>query len=709
MVAIIIVSLPDKLFVSLMRLRLFIIQVILCAITTNLNSSASAPTAIKGVIDLREINNPSKFIVKLNGEWEFYWAKMLRPDDFKSDPPHPDYIGTVPSYWTGYPQESVKTEKSGFATYRLTVLLPHGIKGPLAFDMPVFDSSYEIFVNGKYLGNNGKPGKTEKETVPEYKRNFYRLLPETDTLRIIINVANFHHRRGGFWLPIKLGTFPEVQKQMANSWAAEWAVITVLLGFAVFFMFFYILSPKDKMMIFLSITTIGLALRPLFTSHFLILNLISLDWIWIIRFEYLGLYTIIIGWSWFIVNIYPSFLIKIVTWINTIFYSLALIATLLLPVKIFSYVTFAYYPSMLFLIIYLMIRSFMGLLKRNTIDTMYFAVFCLLMFGGVHDIMVASGKSDYTVGYLLTYLIVFFVFIQAALLLYKWIQAFNEKEKLQFELEYMNRNLEILVNERTLELKTRNEEIEKQNSRIALQNKQLSDTINLKNRIFSLIAHDLRSPVVNILYMLNLLKEKEYKEKYDAFANSSIQYAQLVISLLENMLVWGRGQEDKIKFSPEKRDLADIILTNLSIFKETADNKEIAVNFTQVGSSIAYFDKDLLDIIIRNLLSNAVKYTPRGGRISILLKDRSNNGEGIMVKVCDNGIGIPETKKKYIFTSTEVESTAGTEKEKGTGLGLKLCQDLVKINNGTISVESREGEGTCFIITLPVDKTIAVN
>jgi signal transduction histidine kinase len=239
---------------------------------------------------------------------------------------------------------------------------------------------------------------------------------------------------------------------------------------------------------------------------------------------------------------------------------------------------------------------------------------------------------------------------------------------------------------------------------IAIQNKQLSDTIQLKNRIFSVIAHDLRSPVVNILYMLNLLKEKEYKEKYDAFANSSIQYAQLVISLLENMLVWGRDQEDKIKFSPEKRDLADIILTNLSIFKETSDKKEIAVNFTQVGNSLAYFDKDLLDIIIRNLLSNAVKYTPRGGRISILLKEKTQKGEYMMLKICDNGTGIPETKQKYLFTSAEIESTPGTENEKGTGLGLKLCYELVKINNGTIVIESKTGEGTCFIITLPMTK-----
>ena len=288
--------------------------------------------------------------------------------------------------------------------------------------------------------------------------------------------------------------------------------------------------------------------------------------------------------------------------------------------------------------------------------------------------------------------------------MYKWIKAFKNTEKLQNELAFVNHNLEVLVNERTLELKKRNEEIEKQNSMIAIQNKQLSDTIQIKNRIFSVIAHDLRSPVVNILYMLNLLKEKEYKEKYDTFANSSIQYAQLVISLLENMLVWGRDQEDKIKYSPEKRDLADLILTNLSIFKETSDKKEISVNFTQIGNPIAFVDKDLLDIVIRNLLSNAVKYTSRGGRISILLKEKTNNEEGMILKICDNGVGIPETKQKYLFTATEIESTPGTENEKGTGLGLKLCYELVKINNGNIFVESKEGEGTCFVINLPVVK-----
>lgn len=691
-----------------MKIRQVLLFIVFSILTFTLNAAGDYPAASKGILDLRQIRNPDHFILKLNGEWAFYWKKMLHPFDFTTGNQRPDFYGKVPSYWTDYPAESVKTEKFGYATYCLTILFPKGFNNALAIELPVFDSSYDIYIDGKYFGGNGTPGKSIAETKPEYKTNFFKITPESDSLKIIINVSNYYHRRGGYWLPVKLGTFMDLQKKVAAGWAADWSVISLLLGFSIFFLLFYILNPVEKLLGSFSITTIGLALRPLFTSHYLIYNLTDLQWIWVVRFEYLSLFMVIIGWSWFVQNLYPSVFARIFAWINTVCFLIASCLTLFLPVSTFSYSTSVYYPLMILLITYLLYKSFLGAIKKRGLDQMYFLAFILLLFGGFHDLKVSLGNSNSSFGYLLTYIIVLFVFIQTALIMYKWIRAFKEKEKLQNELAFVNRNLELLVNERTQELKNRNAEIEKQNTMIALQNKQLSDTIQLKNRIFSVIAHDLRSPVVNILYMLNLLKEKEYKEKYDTFANSSIQYAQLVISLLENMLVWGRDQEEKIKFSPDKRDLADIILTNLSIFKETSDKKEISVNFTQVGNSIAYFDKDLLDIIIRNLLSNAVKYTPRGGRISILLKDKTMNGEVIMLKICDNGTGIPDIKQKYIFTSTEIESTPGTENEKGTGLGLKLCYELVKINHGIISVESKQGEGTCFIITLPMEKDSVV-
>ncbi len=661
--------------------------------------------AVKGVLDLREIQNPDKFICSLNGEWEFYWKKMLYPHNFdKPNHPKPDLYGKVPSYWTEYADKNIITEKYGYATYHLTILLPGKVNKMLAFDVPVFDSSFDLWVNDTLLASNGQTGTTEEDTRPQYAPGFHKYVPTSDTLSVIINVSNFHHRRGGFWLSLKLGTLPEIRKKTANIWAGEYATMSLLTGFAMFFLIFFFLYPKDRIMAFFSMALIGLALRPLFTSQFLIYDFFSLGWQWTVKLEYLSLFIILIGLAWFADSLYPSKLIRITAYIITIVFSMSAVVTIIFPVKVFSYSVIAYYPTMTILTLYTLYMSFAGMLKRRVIDAIYFAAFILFTIGAVHDTLVSLGKSSGQIGYVMSFVVVIFIFIQAVLLLYKWISAYYEKERLHNELEFLNRNLETLVNERTIELKSRNEEIEKQNNRIALQNKQLSETLQLKNKLFSVIAHDLRSPVVNILYMLNLLKEKEYKEKYDTFANSSIEYAQLVINLLENMLVWGRGQEDKINYSPEKHDLANIILTNLSIFKETSDRKDIAVNFTQIGNSVAWVDKDLIDIVIRNLLSNAVKYTNRGGRISILVKNRSNNEGGLLLKICDNGIGMPGSIKDSLFTAAEIKSSQGTENEKGTGLGLKLCQELVKINMGTISVESKEGEGTCFMITLPEEQ-----
>ena len=374
--------------------------------------------------------------------------------------------------------------------------------------------------------------------------------------------------------------------------------------------------------------------------------------------------------------------------------------TIVFPVRIFSYMTFIIHPLLIILFATALFESLKGILKRNIVDFFYFLTCTMLALAAVNDVRIALGNQAFFSGYILTQAIVVFVFIQAVLILYKWVKAYSEKEKLQLEYEYLNRHLEQIVDERTQEINARKEEIEEQNAKIALQNKKLSETIQLRNKVFSVIAHDLRSPVVNILYS-SICSRRKNTGTNTILLQTRASYSQQVINLLENMLVWGRGQEDKIKYSPGKHDLADIILTNLSIFRETADKKAIKINFTQIGNSKAFFDKDLMDIIVRNLLSNAMKYTPRGGRVSILLKDMSMTREGTFLRFCDNGIGIPEDKQKELFTSAGIESTPGTENEKGTGLGLKLCYELVKINGGTMNVESTEGEGTCFTITLP--------
>lgn len=669
-----------------MKLRLFIVVYAFCLSLVNISAKDVSPVAINGVLDLRQFTQTESFEIKLNGHWEFYWNKMLTPNDFESNKiEKPDYYGKVPSYWTDYPKNEIQTEKYGFATYKLTILLPPGLREPLAFNMPVFDSSYDLYLNGDFMTGNGITGTSEEDSEPEYGKKLIRFDPISDTISVIINVSNFDHRRGGFWLPVKFGTFSNTQQSVGKSWAGDWAIISLLLGFSVFFLIFYILYPKEKLMLFFSLAVVGLAFRPFFTTNFLIREFTDISWEWIIRFEYLSLILIMFGWIWFAYTLYYTKLIRFIAWTITGYLALMLLATLFTPVKFFSYATIGYYPAMIILMVYLLYGSLRGVLLKRKIDIAYFIALLTFSIGTIHDIIVSLGKSESSIGYSLSLIVVIFIFTQAILLLYKWVNSYSEKEKLQQELEFMNRNLEVIVDKRT---------------------KDLKETIQLKNKIFSVIAHDLRSPVVNILYMLNLLKEKEFKENYDSFADSCIQYSQSVISLLENMLVWGRGQEEKINYSPGEYDLAALVLTNLSIFKETASRKDININFNQSGNTFGYFDKDLTDIVIRNLLTNAVKYTNRGGKINVLVKENPDDKGGIMIRICDNGVGISEMQQKQLFSSIDIQTTPGTENEKGTGLGLKLSYELVKINNGILDVESKEGEGTCFSIMLPVQPVL---
>ena len=249
-----------------MKLKVLIVLFLVLGTLFKNEIKGQTSDAKKGVFDLRHIENRDKFIINLNGEWEFYWKKMLRPFDFKSPSlPVPDIYAEVPSYWTEYSKGNFKTGKYGYATYSLIILLPKDLKKALAFDVPVFDSSFDMWVNDSLLASNGQTGKSEDEARPGYSPGFHKYIPAKDTLRVIINVSNFSHRRGGFWLPLKLGTFREVNIKKANSFAGDFATMSLLLGFALFFLVFFFLYPKDRIMAFFSIALIGLAIRPL--SH----------------------------------------------------------------------------------------------------------------------------------------------------------------------------------------------------------------------------------------------------------------------------------------------------------------------------------------------------------------------------------------------------------------------------------------------------------
>lgn len=243
-------------------------------------------------------------------------------------------------------------------------------------------------------------------------------------------------------------------------------------------------------------------------------------------------------------------------------------------------------------------------------------------------------------------------------------------------------------------------------SRQKLQESQIElEKINCsKDKLFSIIAHDLKNPfntLINFsdLILKNFLKfSDEQKRDFLKRINNS---AQRGYELLENLLNWSQLETGTINVHPENFDLKSIIEETISIFREAAAAKKINLRNNLSGEYPVIADKQMISTVLRNLLSNAVKFTHRNGEIEISSRDLTTHWEII---ISDNGQGISPEMMCKLFHPDSNFSTMGTENEKGSGLGLILCGEFVEYNGGTIQVKSSEGIGSKFSFTVPRQK-----
>lgn len=217
-----------------------------------------------------------------------------------------------------------------------------------------------------------------------------------------------------------------------------------------------------------------------------------------------------------------------------------------------------------------------------------------------------------------------------------------------------------------------------------------------KDKFFSIISHDLRSPFNAILGLSDLavkkLQNKEY-QKIQTYTEAIHQTSRQAYSLLNNLLCWSRLQRGKIDFKPEKINLSEEVQKAVGLMRANLSEKSIYLSVNIPGNLTIYADPDMLETIIRNLLSNAVKFTNKNGKISILAKQREG---AVLVEIEDSGVGIDSENMNKLFSISSNYSTQGTNKEEGSGLGLVLCKEFVEKHNGKIWVESEVGKGTKF-------------
>jgi signal transduction histidine kinase len=244
------------------------------------------------------------------------------------------------------------------------------------------------------------------------------------------------------------------------------------------------------------------------------------------------------------------------------------------------------------------------------------------------------------------------------------------------------------------------EQLALQNKDISAQNLQLEELVQVKDRLFSIIGHDLRGPIHTISHMMDMIKEGDLSEEENKFWVQKISDTLTITAhLVENLLYWAKSQMDGIRAKPASFDVQTVIAQNINLLKTRAAEKKVLVQAAVMNrSETVYGDESMIDIVIRNLVENAVKFSKAGDIVTI---GAEKKGSVTVITVKDNGKGIPEESKAKIFDKFSSYTTFGTASEKGSGLGLLLCKELVEKNNGTLWFESMEGIGSSFYFTIP--------
>lgn len=276
-----------------------------------------------------------------------------------------------------------------------------------------------------------------------------------------------------------------------------------------------------------------------------------------------------------------------------------------------------------------------------------------------------------------------------------------EREKKQM-IEQQKQELQIQVEQQTQDLKQQNITLEETIHELEDSKNQLSQLNSVKDKLFSIISHDLRNPLATMQSFLKLITQhheklnEEEKKKLVKEAQGSLDYLN---ELLYNLLQWSKSQMHLLEFKPEILTAKTVIEKNIRLLYLQAHMKQVQINTSLDEKMTLFADKEMLDFIIRNLLSNAIKFSHKNSQIEIAVKQVPG---AVEISVIDEGVGMSEDTKQQLLQASLSNSRRGTAKERGTGLGLLISKEFIARHGGELAIEQRSTRGSIFKVTLPV-------
>jgi signal transduction histidine kinase len=636
----------------------------------HLSACLHAQEAIRGFSDLSH-SNLEKGPVGLNGEWEFYWDKLLAPSDFPYRQ-QPVFIH-VPGSWHRSGQYPVL----GYATYRLKIKLPPH-ETSLSVYFPIVNSACKVWINDVLVAESGVVSTDRKIFSPKLTSTLVTIPPnEGDEVWLTMQVANYIYTSAGFGETPQIDRTASLYFRMNRVNGIENFFAGSLIAMFIYQLILYFLYQRGKPYLWLALICFGVALRSMIThgGSFLLPNLypdVPLDF-WK-KIEFGSVYAIV---ALFPLYVYHLFQESAPRWPVLIFsgISIALCTVVVVtPQYIYGKLLEIAHLGLVLSFVYA-VYSISKAWRAGNRDARIILFGVLVSFPFILTEILQNSvyfPFNFELMYLVEIGVLVFLIFQVYLLANHYAKSYTH-------LEEMNLNLEKIVAERSGQLITANA---------------------VKDRLLSVMSHDIKSPLNSLRGVLQLYNHKAISQ--DEFINFTRMIENDLNKtniLVENILYWTASQLKGIEVNEEVFDLSQLISENINLFQTVASGKKIVIEQSTAPGLSIHSDRNILNLVLRNLISNAIKFSFEGGRIDVLAK-RINSATLVQVK--DEGTGMDEeTLDTLLADELSLSSVAGTRNEKGTGLGLALCREYLEKAGGQLTVESVKGQGSTFNILIP--------
>ncbi len=615
--------------------------------------SSLSPTAVKGVINLKSADF-SQSAVALDGEWKFYWKTLRKP---YAPEIYSEFV-RLPKPWGETQWKGKELPSQGFATYELKVILPHK-RDQLAFKIRDMYSAYALYINGKLISKDGQPAATEGETIPYWSTQI-KPFSSSDTLNLMLQIANFRHSKGGITKSIELGSFSELQAQSNLDHALDFLLTGCMIMGGLYFLGLYLLGRHDKSTLYFSLFCFFYSYRIIGTGDYAFHALFpTVSWQLAIHCEYISLFLAVAMFALYTRNLFPEDTPhKIIFCMTGICFALTLI-TLVSPPLLFTELI-SPFVALLVLYILFAIYIYWKAYINKRIGAKYallstvaiFIIFLSLIFA-YYDIAYPE-KLSLFIGY------IGFFFCQSVILSFRFAYTLK-KAKADAETGLM-----------------------------------------VKNQFLSTMSHEIKTPLNAVIGMSHIMIKESPRPDQKQHLDMLLYSANNLLTIVNDILDLNAIEEGKIQFVNESLDISELAENIISGYKNAALDAGIDI-ILKLDQDLPYRvsgDAKRLSQIITNLVSNAIKFTSKGWvKLEITTLVRTEQEVTLKIAVQDTGIGIVPEKQKIIFDQfTQIESST-TRGFGGTGVGLAISKRLLELQGSALKLDSEEGKGSDFYFT----------